>query len=309
MLNLQGFAKTGDYLKVDNSYWLCIKDSGLYEINGTRDNINVGWNSSTKQFVLSEEPVLRKVTLGKQELSHYECEGDTLTVQGYQSINNKHLDEDGDRYYPSLEVEFEHRKELEHIYKFKAVYNQHEDTYEDIETRCVGDVVDTGSRFIENALSYGKATFSNSSFYRVNLSGITSSELSAFVDEYNLKDKYSNSTHSNVHFAQIDNQYIMTNLPYSNKDKFTMVTTLEEATKLEKDTRAEVRSHLNMKVLGGNYGLHGKTLTDTYSKVEQWMDTLQELDVKVKSDTKKRGLRNSMYKFKAGLKEILEKQL
>ena len=309
MLNLQGFAETGDYLKVDNSYWLCIKDTGLYEINGDRVNVNVGWNSDTKQFVLSEEPVLRKVTIGRKELSHYEYEGDTLTAKEYNEINNKHYNEDGDRYYPSLEVEFEHRKELEYIYKFKAVYNQHEDTYQSIETRCVGDVVDTGSRYIENALSYGKATFSNSKFYRVDLSGITASELSAFVDEYNLKDKYSNSTHSNVHFAQIDNQYVMTNLPYSHKDKFTMVTTLEEATKLEKDARAEVRSHLNMKVLGGNYGLHGKTLTDTYSKVEQWMNTLQELDVKVKSDTKKRGLRNSMNKFKAELKEILEKQL
>ena len=52
-----------------------------------------------------------------------------------------------------------------------------------------------------------------------------------------------------------------------------------------------------------------KTLTETYTRVEQWMNTLQEIDVKVKSDSKKRGLRNSMNKFKAELKEILEKQL
>lgn len=309
MLNLQGFAKTGDYLKVEGSYWLCIKDSGLFEINGTRDNISVGWNSSSKQIVLSEKPTLRKVTLGRRELTHYEHEGTTLTLKEYNSVNGKHCDEDGDRWYPSLEVEYEHKKELEQLYKFKPVYHQHEDSYEDIETRCVGDVVDTGSRYIENALSYGKACFTNSGFYRVNLSAVTASELTAFVEEYNLKEKYSNSTHSNVHFAQIDNQYVMTDLPYSNKDKFIMVTSLEDATKVEKDTRAEVRSHLNMKVLGSNYGLHGKTLTETYTRVEQWMNTLQEIDVKVKSDSKKRGLRNSMSKFKAELKEILEKQL
>lgn len=309
MLNLQGFAKTGDYLKVDNSYWLCIKDSGLYEINGTRDNINVGWNSGNKQVVLSEEPALRKVTLGRRELTHYEHEGTALSVKEYNSINGKYYDEDGDRCYPSLEVEYEHKKELQELYKFKAVYHQHEDTFEDIETRCVGDVVDTGSRYIENALSYGKACFTNSCFYRVNLSAVTSSELSDFVEEHNLKSKYKNPNHSNVHYAQIDNQYVMTNLPYSDKDKFTMATSLEDATKVEKETRAEVRSHLNMKVLGSNYALHGKTLTETYTRVEQWMNTLQEIDVKVKSDSKKRGLRNSMNKFKAELKEILEVQL
>lgn len=309
MLNLQGFAKTGDYLKVEGSYWLCIKDGGLYEINGVREDVRIGYGGRASQFVLSEEPTLRKVTLGRRELTHYEHEGTTLTVKEYNNINGKHCDEDGDRCYPSLEVEYEHRKELQKLYKFEAVYHQHEDTFEDIVTRCVGDVVDTGSRYIENALSYGKACFTNSCFYRVNLSAVTASELAAFVEEHNLKDKYSNSTHSNVHYAKIDNNYVMTDLPYGNKDKFTMATSLEEATKVEKETRTEVRSHLNMKVLGGNYGLHGKTLTETYTRVEQWMNTLQEIDVKVKSDSKKRGLRNSMNKFKAELKEILEKQL
>ena len=309
MLNLQGFAKTGDYLKVDESYWLCIKDAGLYEINGTRQEVHIGYGGRASQFVLSELPVVRKVTLGKRELTHYEQEGETLTKEEYQKVNGKHCDEEGDRCYPSLEVEFEHRKELEQIYKFKPVYLQHENTYKVIETRCVGDVVDTGSRYIENALSYGKACFTNSCFYKVNLSAITASELADFVEEHNLKDKYTNSTHSNVNYAQIDNQYVMTDLPHSDKGKFTMLTSLEDAAKVEKDTRTEVRSHLNMKVLGSNYGLHGKTLTETYTRVEQWMNTLQEIDVKVKSDSKKRGLRNSMNKFKAELKEILERQL
>lgn len=309
MLNLQGFAKTGDYLKVDGSYWLCIKDQGLYDINGTCQDVYIGYGGRASQFVLSEVPVLRKVTLGTRELTHYEHEGKTLSQEEYRNILWKYEDEDGDNYYPSLEIEFEHRKELEQLNKFKPVYLQHEDAFEGIETRCVGDVVDTGSRYIENALSYGKACFTNSCFYRVNLSAVTASELAAFVEEHNLKDKYSNSTHSNVHYAKIDNNYVMTDLPYGDKDKFTMTTSLEEATKVEKETRAEVRSHLNMKVLGGNYGLHGKTLTETYTRVEQWMNTLQEIDVKVKSDSKKRGLRNSMNKFKAELKEILEKQL
>ena len=309
MLNLQGFAKTGNYLKVGDSYWLCIKESGLYEINGVRKDINVGWNSNTKQVVLSEEPVLRKVSRGARNLIHYENEGQIITPEEYRKVLWKYEDEDGERFYPSLEVEFEHRKELEGLNKFDPVYEQQEDTYEEVETRCVGDVVDTGSDYIENALSYGKATFSNSNFYKVDLSRINASELAKFVEEHNLKDRYENSSHSNVHYAKIGGNYAMTGLPFSKDKCFKYVTSLDDAKRLESDTRKQVRSVLNMKVLGGNHLLHGKTLVDVYDKIGQWVSTLGELDVKVKSDIKARGLRNSMSKVKKELEELLEKQL
>ena len=305
MIKLTGFEQHGDYLKIDDMYRVYLKCgySDIFEVNGLR--VRTG----TIQVDVTSPPVVKKVIKGVVRTTHYE-DGDknTMTVEEYNSIVNMYKNEDYEYEYPSLDAEFEHRKAMEALEAYRPVQFTPEDTYEDVPTRCIGEVVDTGSVYIENALTYNAAQFSNGNLYKVDLSAITANELNLFVDEHDLRDKYNNSTHSNVHYAKIDGDYVMTNIPYTRENESATYKTLKEAKEKEASVRKQVRSHLVSKVLGKDYMLKGKSLSSTYTIVESWISDLDGLDVKQKAYQSQRSLVNRMRKFKEELAGLIEQQ-
>lgn len=307
MFNLTGFEKHGDYLKVGDNYILFISESGLFRVNG-QDTSPFLYNQS-KQYMLSELPEVYKVSKAYKELSHYlDSEGNIYTEDEVQEVFNKYQGDDGDYYYPNLDTEFAHRKELEVVRNYERIYNEYPEVLTPVEVRCVGDVVDTGSRFIENALSYGAAGFSNGNLYKLDFSGITADELSRFVKENDLNDKYKPSSHSNVHYAQIEDKYVMTNLPYSRQDKWGFAKTLQEAQEKEASVRKQVRNHLNIVVLGTSITLKGKSVASMYGDIERWINRVVGLEVKQKSNADKTSLLWLMRETKDTLHTLIEEK-
>lgn len=309
MFSLTGFEKHGDYLKVEDNYLLFLNEQGLFRVNGQDVNVYLGWNKSSCQYLLSDFPEVYKVIKRHKELTHFvDVEDNGHSLESVQGVRNLYTDEEGDYCYPDLETEFEHRKQLEVINSYTPVYKEYPDVLEPVEVRCVGDVVDTGSRFIENALAYGAAGFSNGNMYKLDFSAITADELSRFVKDNELQDKYKCSEHSNVHYAQIDGKYVMTNLPYSNKDKKGFAKTLAEAQEKEASVRKQVRDHLNVSVLGTSVAMNGKSVAAMYGDIERWIQSLYNIEVKQKHSTQKTSLINRMSEVKKSLSDLIDKQ-
>lgn len=304
MFNLTGFEKHGDYLKVEDNYILFLSDTGTFRVNGQD---TVSYSYGTRQIMLSEPPEVFSVSSARKELLHYkDSDGNIHTKVEVHSVYNKWQDEEGNYCYPDLDTEFEHRKELEVVRGYESVYKEHPAVLTPVETRCIGDVVDTGSRYIENALAYGAAGFSNGNLCKVNLSGIVADELILFVNDHNLNDKYENSSHSNVHYAKIGGQYVMTNIPEASEKKYWFSKTLEDARNKESELRRSVRNHLNTAVLGKDIALDGKSIASMYSDIERWIENVNKLDVKQKSNMSKVNLIASLRKTKETLSTLIK---
>ena len=193
-------------------------------------------------------------------LTHYENdEGIKKTVDEYNRRNVQWLDYLDEDYYPEsfhcddLEVE---KKWVEHKYYwngFKPVYEEQPETIEDVEITVVGTYQDTGSDFIQSALSIGKVSFAPyNGLYKVTLLAVAMDEYNKFVaenaeyiKEHSIKMEL--PTHSGLKFLQVDNAYIFTNCGVEAIEKPTVkvVTDLEQAKELETNMRRFVRTRLN----------------------------------------------------------------
>jgi hypothetical protein len=72
----------------------------------------------------------------------------------------------------------------------------------------VGELTDTGSKFIETPLVFGQARFSNydNAFYKLNVSELLGNVIKEFAKDKGMK--FNNSTHSGYRYCQIDGSYV-----------------------------------------------------------------------------------------------------
>jgi hypothetical protein len=276
MLNYFEAVTSGDVMIIQ------LPANRVWDIDGKRVASPYGKGT---QVSVAKDAVISTVTSAQRVLKHY-VNGDSEISS--ELMNEYRADFDYGDNYPDLETEFQHRKLLADLGKYTPVYEKTPEVLIPIEYRVIGEFTDTGSDYIETALTYGKGRFYNNemSFFKLNVTGLLGNELQRFAKEKGLT--FSNSTHSGYRYAQINGLYVSekaweTRLQEGSTQYHP---TLTSAKKAEQTLVGELRQMLNAKF---NYSkLDGLLINEIYGDLQRIKGYVQELEVKVKSDNTKR---------------------
>jgi len=225
-----------------------------YEVDGVKPTLKYSYGYP-QQIIIQKDSVIEIVENDKKVITRYQKDDEILSLEEYNHISfenyGKYYDDDEDELaYPDLDTEFQCRKELEKLKEFNPVYDIIVGERKVFEYAIVGSAEKTGSKFIHNPLAFGKGTFTNANFYKVDLYGITCDELVDYCKKNNLT--YKNEHKDTVKFACIDHangKYVIYDLPkglYADDCRYT--TTLEEAKQTEEDQRVLIRKILDAKL-------------------------------------------------------------
>lgn len=225
------------------------------------------------------------------------ADGVEYTAEERSAELSRFLGEDGEAGYPSLEVEFEHRKLLQNINDGEMIYDVTDAETTPVEVTVVGEYVDTGSKFITTPLIFGKGRFytSANSFYKVNVAGVIGDTIKTFAEENNLK--FENSTHSGFRYAKVDGSYVIPKEWELDSQKGERVLpTLEAAKQFEGEVRQVISRHLRAKFNIGRAS--GILISELYSELVSISNLLDKLDVKQKSVQTKHTVREKLVKLR-----------
>ena len=275
-------------------------DYGTYRIDGKEFP-----SLYNKQLVMSRESTIEKVKKHPKTLVKVvRTDGVEYSQEEFNSIMNKYVDEDGERYYPSLEEEFEHRKLLESFKDCERVYEQSSDEVTTIEVTVVGEYTDTGSKFIETPLVYGKGRWftGSNSFYRVNVSGVIGDTIKKFADDNEYK--FENSTHSGFRYAKVDGKYVIPKeFELLSDAGLKVFPTLDQASQCEAETRSKMLNHLRGTFNKSEVGV--VTVKQIYSELNSLQNSLDNLEVKQKSFNSLNSLRGKVRALKETLGNLV----
>ena len=113
---LQGFAKHGEYVDFGKSWLVYLTQQSGKKILVDDKEVILSYTGS-KQVFIKPDAVVVEVIRGNKVHTHYEHK-DTKEVMNKIEYNNilygEFYDDDG-YFYPSLEAEFEHRKQVEEL--------------------------------------------------------------------------------------------------------------------------------------------------------------------------------------------------
>lgn len=252
--------------------------AGRYKI-GDRV-VSVGWHSS--QVTVNRDEVIYNYTPPRTKvLSYTYDDGRTISYDDAQKIRS--LFRYDDEYeYPDLDAEFAHRKQLLELEKATAVTEQSDEVLTPVEITIVCELIDTGSKYIETAISYGGARFHSheNSFYRVDVTQLLGDTIKQFATDNNLRFDNSNSGYR---FCKIEGAFVSTpeleNL--LKEGSYRVFPTLEEAKKAEQSYRGKLLTHLRGKYIKSTFD--EVTRAELYSDLESILRRLSELEVKQKS--------------------------
>lgn len=251
-----------------------------------------------------------KVIVGSKFITHYEKDGQKLAKEEFESIayenRKKYLDEDGDVTYPSLDVEYECRKNLEQIVGYRAVYDKEDDKFEPLEITVKGVIENSDSEFINSSLSFGQATFTDAKLYQLNETGVVTKAFWDFIEKHQLKDRTVNdgiSFRNYVRFAKVDGNFIMTDsgILGIEEKKSSYHTSLKEAEDREKYLTNLVKEHLQFKLFGGKEVLDGVQKGVIYDDLESLERMVRNVEPKQKGMS---NYRNSLAKINEIKKKI-----
>lgn len=270
-------------------------------IDGEHRTIN------SPQLTLNKDSMIKKIIKGQKKIIGLNLiDGSYVDYPTYVEQRDRY-DVDDYSEYPSLEAEFEHRKLMQTYEGSEWVYEETPDTYEDINIKIVGEVSDTGSEYIENALSYGQGKFNNSGFYRLDLIGVITNTVNKFAKHYELTTY--NSGTSSVEFIQMGGSYVFnSSFKYNNcfkSSRYRVVTTLLEAKVLENEVANDTWKYLSLK-----FGTNLKVTSDSAKIIHEKLCSVQTrvnvLDVKQKSVTTLRLVKKEIAELQEALYNIIK---
>lgn len=218
------------------------------------DGVAVEGSFQRGLITFSSEDSFKRVIKGKRVIDYYVHENASMSSEQYHKImfDNKHKywDDDVEEWvYPDLETEYECKKKVLELEMFRPVYKEEPDTYEDYQFKVIGHSVDTGSKFILQPYSVGKAVWEHGrAAFQILASEIAKDEVNKAVSDHH-KCKFDIPNHGNIEFVKLDGEYVFTkaNKDYISRGNSTRYTdTLEDAKKVEQSIRADVRKHINV---------------------------------------------------------------
>lgn len=299
--------KTNQAVKLDSGVYVVELYSGAYEINGVRTS--VGYN---QQLVVESLDTIKRVTTLKGEVLHYTLGEEQVSVAEYQSLSNlvssmaaEFYNDDADEYFfPDLDTEFEFKKKQELLNRHVRVCAADTEQLDAVDITVVGEAVDTGSKFITTPFSYGQVSFNGRGVFRVDLSAIATDEYQKQQANYT-QFKFTNSTHSNIRFAQADNNYLFKDdTPGAKENQVRVLTALDVAKALEAEVRATISNVMRQKLAPVALTKDIVTATGVLNSLETIKSQLTKLDVKQKSYHDWVAVTNNVKKLIATLEKV-----
>lgn len=260
-----------------------------FEINGVR--VNGGLHTLPNlDNIYSVKPSLKRLT-------HYELNGEEIGVAIFNSKSpSSYYDDDYEEYqFDSLEHEYDVKKEWERIKDAVPIYKETPEQLLPVEIEVIGTMVDTGSKFISTPYQLGKAFFDSSGgIYNLDRYSIACDEVRQIRQEYP-DAKVDLPTHSGLEYLKVNGTYIFTRAPepWIKGSSFpTIVTSLDAAKEIERDTRKIVRSRMMVEIKP--IVADSIMLKDIYKFLDRVEDSLSSIEVKQKSYHCKRALVNRL---------------
>lgn len=293
-------------VKVGDKYVVCLPD-GKYEIGGER--VSVGYQN--KQLVVSEEALqgIAKVTPPRRTVEQFE--GEDGTIYGQEEVSKaadeleQYWSEDVGRHiYPSLEVEFEVRSRLDPVLNAKAIYKEIPEIIEPYQAvEVVGEMADTGSRFIEQSYAFGKANFDKGGVFKVVSLPVMQDELNSICQQQGVSLVI--PTHSGLRYAKVDGQYVFSETRQFTHEFTRIFPTLAEAQAYEKECRDVVRRAVLSKLAARP--ISKPLLNSTIDELKRIESSVMELSVYSKHGAdKQRVLKNIKQMIEALVEEAVE---
>lgn len=250
----QLFSDLNEFEAIDlHDSYLAKLPHGEYTIAGVRRSFRGG-----QIYVTALDNITRHEKPPRQVIAYADEEGNQVTVEDYQKFfaefNEKYRDEDTYEYhYSTLEEEFEARKELSYWSDLERVYNEPKETTEDVKLTIVGSALDTGSKFIESPIFFGKVAWDKDrkSLFRVKTAAVAMDEAKKIIEENkdNKGFKVDLPGHSHLQYLKINGEYMFTQVPYNyikQAGTTSLAPTLEDAKSTEATVRASIRDRINM---------------------------------------------------------------
>lgn len=274
----------------------------LYTIDGETRELN------NAQVVLKKGSVIKKVIKGSSKIIGLNLtDGSYVDYSLYCKQLNMYEDEDGNPDYPSLEEEYQHKKLMQKYQGSEWVYEETPDTYEDIHITYVGEVADTGCKYIQNALALGQGKFNNSGYYRVNLKSVVADTVEKFAKEYNLSIHTSTS---GVEYAQVNGSYVFnSSFKYNDSLKqsggYRVVTTLQAGKDVVYQVENNTWQYLSLKY-GTSLKVTPNSASVIHGKIASIQSRVGSLEVKQKSDSTLRLLKKEIVELQDALYSIVK---
>jgi hypothetical protein len=176
--------------------------SGYYRLDDRE--LTVGY-SNTQVAITKDTKVYKRIPATKALIKVVLQDGREVSAQDYTEAQRKY---DYGDCYPDLDTEYAHRKFLTELDAAEKVYEITDEQLELLSYTVIGELTDTGSKFIETPLVFGQARFSNydNAFYKLNITGLLGEVIQQFAKDKGFK--FSNSTLSGYRYCQIDGSYV-----------------------------------------------------------------------------------------------------
>jgi hypothetical protein len=299
--------KANQAVKLDSGVYVVELYTGAYEVNGVRTSI--GYN---QQLVVDSLGSIKRVTAVQGEVLYYTLGEEQVSVAEYQALNQlvagiaeEFYNDDADEYFFSdLDTEFEFKKKQELLNRHVRVRAADTEQLDAVDITVVGEAVDTGSKFIVTPFSYGQVSFSGRGVFRVDLSAIAMDEYQKQQANYT-QFKFTNTTRSNIRFAQADTNYLFKDDTLGAKEnQVRVLTTLVDAKALEAEVRAVISNTMRQKLAPVALTKDIVTASGALNSLETIKSQLTKLDVKQKSYHDWVAVTNSVKKLIATLEKV-----
>lgn len=245
--------------------------SGRYAVSGKVLNhtyncqISIAEGEVLQSYCGSQKTLIKIIT----------TEGKEYTAEEYYKLNGVDID-----YIYNLDEEYAHRKLLKSLDEGEKVYEETPEIFTPVDITIVGEMKDTGSKYITTPLVYGNARFSSydNSFYRLDATQLFVDTIKQFAEDSQLKLEESHSWK----YCKIDGQYIASSTPlekYAEK-AVRMCASLEAAKDLENSIRSEINTYLRGRF--NRTEMNKITAAQVYTDIESICKRIQQLDVKQK---------------------------
>lgn len=283
---------------LENKQAVVVGDKWLVSLQGTFmvDGVELKANHfQTKQVLVRDLDSIKRIVAPKKNIVAYsEPDGGNIPLGRYSELQRTACEDDFD----TVEEEIEAVKARARLSSLTPIYEESEGRLEPVEITVVGACEDTGSRFIESAVHWGRMSFEGSGMssgaFRVNLG-----ELARHVVEKAQKDfpnkRVDIPTHSNIKFVQVEGKYLFTEMreAWGEKGSVSRVTSsLQEAKEIKQAVEEKVESvmmlHLNPKPL------EGALSHEVYKDLGRILANMESLPVKVKGEDSKRMIVNRL---------------
>lgn len=230
--------KTLEVLELKGKDCYFFRNSSQIEIFLNKEKLSTYMLS--KGFVFNKEDKLQY--LSPKTIAYYKRGTEEVSVEWF---NNKNTYYDSGYSEEDVLIAIANRKEKE---GFEPVYS--EQKLLDFNLNVVGQIEDTGSDFIQNAINLN-GYYSKGSLYTLEINRVTIDEYRKLKEKYEAHATFEKLDRSYLRFAKINGKYAFNdNYPFTQISTEKLFTSLEDAVKEETKVRDAVRLAVRKAVFG-----------------------------------------------------------